>query len=118
MDPRAAQQPTEPGFEAPDPVDDPLREVSDSLSGGADEGQFRATEGSQIQCLTCREEALAGAYRAEDAARLEGASDPADMVMVVPVVCPNCGAHGSLVLGYGPNASAEDADALAAMERG
>jgi len=39
------------------------------------------------------------------------------MVMVVPVTCPNCGASGSLILGYGPNASAEDADALASMER-
>jgi hypothetical protein len=113
MDPSA---PDDPGFQAPDPTDTPLRDVSESVAGGA-EGQFRATEGSRIQCLTCREEAPAEAYHAEHAARLEGASDPADMVMVVPVTCPNCGAQGSMVLGYGPNASAEDADALSAMER-
>jgi hypothetical protein len=103
--------------EAANPTDTPLRDVSDSLSGSGDEGQFRAVEGSHIQCLTCRTQAPAGAYRAADARRLEGASDPADMVMVVPVRCPECGAGGSLILGYGPNASAEDADALAAMER-
>jgi len=103
--------------ESSNPTDTPLLAVSESLSGSGDEGQFRATEGSRIQCLTCREEAPAEAYRATDAARLEGASDPADMVMVVPVTCPDCGATGSLILGYGPNASAEDADALSAMER-
>ena len=108
---------SDPQFQAPDPVDEPLTSVSESLTDRADDGQFRATEGSKIQCLTCRKEASAETYRADDVARLEGASDPADMVMVVPVTCPNCGATGTLVLGYGPNASAEDADALAAMER-
>src|SRR4051794_16538329 len=107
----------EPVPEPANPTDTPLRDVSDSLSGTGEEGQFRATEGSRIQCLTCRNDAPADRYRAADAARLEGASDPADMVMVVPVTCPACGASGSLILGYGPNASAEDADALAAMER-
>jgi hypothetical protein len=103
--------------EPTNPTDTPLLHVSESLSGVGEEGQFRATEGSRIQCLTCRHEAPAEEYRVADARRLEGASDPADMVMVVPVTCPACSVSGSLILGYGPNASAEDADALSAMER-
>ena len=97
------------------PTDTPLSDVTGSAI--TEEGQFRAVEGSRIQCLTCREERDAAEYRADDVTRLEGVSDPADMVAVMPVTCPNCGVSGSLVLSYGPVASPEDIDALAAMER-
>jgi hypothetical protein len=40
--------------------------------------------------------------------RLEGASDPDDMLAVVAVECRNCGLRGSLVLNYGPTATEED----------
>ena len=48
--------------------------------------------------------------------RLEGASDPADMSLVVPLDCPDCGARGVLVLRYGPEASMEEADVLAVLD--
>ncbi len=48
--------------------------------------------------------------------RLEGASDPDDMLAVVAVTCPTCGAQGTAVLGYGPMASAEDGAVLAALQ--
>ena len=54
---------------------------------------------------------------ADHSTRLEGASDPADMMMVVPTTCPECGARGSLILHYGPAASAEEADVMAALSR-
>jgi hypothetical protein len=38
---------------------------------------------------------------------LEGASDPDDMMTVIAARCPHCGVAGTLVLGYGPNASPE-----------
>jgi hypothetical protein len=40
--------------------------------------------------------------------RLEGASDPADMMLVVAGHCPQCGAGGAIALGYGPDASEAD----------
>ena len=43
--------------------------------------------------------------------RLEGASDPADMLMVLAVTCPSCRARGTLVARYGPEAGVHD-DAL------
>ena len=49
--------------------------------------------------------------------RLEGESDPADMAMVVKLACPACGTAGTLILNYGPDASAEEADVLVAIER-
>jgi len=57
MDTPQPDDSTDPNFQAPDPTDTPLRDVSDSVSArseGSGEGQFRATEGSRIQCLTCR----------------------------------------------------------------
>jgi hypothetical protein len=39
------------------------------------------------------------------------------MVMVVRLRCPECGTGGSLVLSYGPDASAEDADVVRTLQR-
>ena len=47
-----------------------------------------------------------------DLRRLEGASDPDDMLAVLALECPNCGLRGSLVLNYGPTATEEDAAVL------
>jgi hypothetical protein len=47
--------------------------------------------------------------------RLEGASDPADMVAIVALTCPNCGARGTVVLGFGPAGSPDDADVLGVL---
>jgi hypothetical protein len=47
------------------------------------------------------------------ATRLEGQSDPDDMVLVVAARCPACHDGGSIVLGFGPAGSAEDAAVVA-----
>jgi len=44
--------------------------------------------------------------------RIEGASDPGDMAAVVAFTCPHCDAKDVLVLKYGPDATAADADVL------
>ena len=49
--------------------------------------------------------------------RLEGASDPDDMLVLAAVVCPQCSTRGFLVLNYGPSASAEDAAILGQLEQ-
>ena len=47
--------------------------------------------------------------------RLEGASDPTDMVIVLSFHCPICDRAGTLVLHYGPDAGEEEVDALEAF---
>jgi hypothetical protein len=39
-------------------------------------------------------------------------SDPADMVAVVAITCPVCGARGTSILGFGPNATEQDSEVL------
>ena len=48
---------------------------------------------------------------------MEGASDPADMQLVVGATCPSCAATGVLSLHYGPTAGEDDADVLVSLPR-
>lgn len=48
--------------------------------------------------------------------RIEGASDPDDMQLVVGTGCPECSTRGAIVLGYGPNASEEDTAVYALID--
>ena len=96
------------------PADTALGEVLGHLEAEGDGGQFRAVDSGEVQCLTCRT-VFDASDLASEVTRLEGASDPADMVMVVPAKCPSCHTDGTLVLGYGPDASAEDSEVVRAM---
>jgi hypothetical protein len=78
-------------------------------------GQFKVLEFANVQCLTCREAFEGSEASVESLRRLEGASDPADMLAVVAMTCPKCGARGTLVLSYGPDASLEDSQLLVAL---
>ena len=104
----------------PAPGDTPLSDVVETVDHALGEpehrrGQFAARGGADITCLTCRNHFPAAGVAAHESTRLEGASDPGDMSMVVPVECPVCGASGSLVLRYGPEASADEAAVLVAL---
>ena len=88
------------------------RERSDESSG-----TFTVLPGAQLRCETCGTVSGAGQQCADDAARTEGASDPADMTLVVHLVCPSCGTTGMLTLGYGPEADPDAADVISAMPR-
>jgi hypothetical protein len=99
------------------PTDPSLSAVLGELDRAGWAGQFMALEGGSIRCLTCREPFPATTVPADEARRLEGVSDPADMVIVVPLTCPNCSTKGTLVAHYGAEASPEEADVVAAMAR-
>jgi hypothetical protein len=47
--------------------------------------------------------------------RLEGESDPSDMMAIVALTCPACGARGTVVLGFGPMATQQDSDVLQSL---
>jgi hypothetical protein len=102
----------------PRTADDALRNVLTHL---AEEGYVDdlvpAGEGGVLRCTRCGESSPAGAFRVERERRLEGASDPDDMVLVVAARCPACGAAGTVVLGYGPEASGADSDLVVALPR-
>lgn len=100
-----------------DSADTPLLEVIGDLERQGFEGQFRSAPGATIECLTCRRSFGAADAGALGATRLEGESDPADMLLVVAVHCPNCGASGTLILSYGPDATAEDSDVVLTLDR-
>ena len=79
-----------------------------------DEGdieQFEHDEQS-VLCDTCQTRSPASAVMVYRRNRLEGASNPDDMLIVFGIVCPSCEARGPLVLGFGPNAAAEDQDLI------
>jgi hypothetical protein len=90
------------------------------LEGFADEGftvELWSKPGGHILCGACRATSPATAFDVGMERRLEGASDPADMQLVVGATCPACGAHGVLSLHYGPTAGGDDADVLVALPR-
>lgn len=89
-----------------------LMEVLDAAAAAGYEDQFVAVEGGGIRCGACGAIVPAADLAVTRTDRLEGASDAADMLLVARTDCPGCGAGGTLVLGYGPNASDADVAAL------
>ena len=79
-------------------------------------GQFAARGDGKIECMSCHELSAASATGVLQLRRLEGASDPDDMLALAALVCPQCSTRGSLILNYGPSASPEDAAVLSGLE--
>jgi hypothetical protein len=77
--------------------------------------QFGARPGATVMCFACRGTTAASRLDVLELRRLEGASDPADMLAVVAARCGHCGARGTLVLTFGPEAAGEDVEVLAAL---
>ena len=112
-DGEAVQHRSEPGA----PSDNtPLTAILASLDGDGFGAQFVVREGAQLECLACRTISPASSFVARRSRRLEGASDPDDMVHVVASTCPACNAGGTVVLTYGVNASPEDGDVSLALD--
>ena len=91
----------------------------DVLNEAADGGygtQFIAQEDGLVQCAHCDTSNRPASFDVVHFRRLEGASDPADMLIVVWSTCPSCEAHGTLILGFGPNASRADAAVLELLD--
>jgi hypothetical protein len=97
-------------------VSETLLDVLDEAADGGYGAQFIAREDALIQCVACASANRAASFDIVHFRRLEGASDPADMLIVVWSVCPACAAHGTLTLGFGPNASGADATVLALID--
>ena len=90
-----------------------LGEIIATLEAAGFTAQMAARPGGMIICLVCRQESPAGEFTLEVMRRTEGASDPDDMLAIAGLVCPKCGAKGTAVLGYGPEADADDSEVVA-----
>jgi hypothetical protein len=99
----------------PMPDDETIDEVMAELEADGYDGQMAARSGARIVCFACRQESPADEFHVHALHRIEGVSDPADMMAVAALTCPGCGKQGTVVLGYGPEADPDDADALVCL---
>src|SRR5688500_4933922 len=93
-----------------------LTEVLAGYADGGFTGSFTAVEGGNVECHQCNSRSNGSRVKMSSLRRMEGASDPDDMVAVVAIECPSCAAKGTLVLGFGPTASEEDSDVLHCLQ--
>lgn len=85
--------------------------LTDVLQSYRDAGfvcDFFAEPDARVRCGHCNSVLAADQLSMHSMRRMEGASDPADMLAVVATSCPVCGAEGTMVLGFGPAASEAD----------
>jgi len=79
--------------------------------------QLVARDNATVQCMACRRDSKAADVLVDELQRLEGASDPDDMLAVSAVRCPRCGARATLVSQFGPSAPSSDVDILQELDR-
>lgn len=93
-----------------------IPEVVRDLAAAGWAGSFRTRPEGRVECGACGETLEGGRFGAIDVERrLEGVSDPDEMLLVLGLTCPACGVKGTAVVGYGPTASEHDTDALLAL---
>ena len=74
-------------------------------------GQLRVDDDG-VHCSVCSSVSPADRIEVRSLRRLEGASDPADMVAVIATACPVCATMGTMVVMFGPEASEAEATLL------
>jgi hypothetical protein len=102
----SGRQPSTP--QGSDTLLDVLNEAAEAGFGA----QLIARADGLVECVACSASSPTSAFEVEGYRRLEGVSDPAEMLLVAWLRCPRCGVHGTLTLGYGPNASEADVSIL------
>lgn len=93
--------------------------LSGVLDGLAQEGYdetFLVSDDGSVKCRACGSVEAPAGLHVDGLRRLEGVSDPADMAAVLAVRCQSCGARGSVVARYGPEAGPGDEALLLAVE--
>jgi hypothetical protein len=93
--------------------------VVDILAEMAADGyveNFGVTPDGRVRCSCCGEIDEPEDMLMHTLRRLEGASDPDDMVAVLALACRKCGAKGTVVLKFGPGSTEAELAVLAAVE--
>lgn len=94
-----------------------IMEISAAFENEGFRGQFGSGERGEVECFTCKRRSPAESMAVEHLRRLEGVSDPSDMLAIVALTCPHCDTPGTLILNYGPVATAEDDTILRRLEQ-
>lgn len=81
---------------------------------GAD-AQFSPRPEAMLHCHACGSDEPAQQTRLVALHRLEGISDPDDEAAVAAVECASCGAYGTIVFAYGPEAGDEESAVLSGL---
>ncbi|MEP7201161.1 MAG: hypothetical protein ABI894_01045 [Ilumatobacteraceae bacterium] len=104
----------DPAFNDPaaHPGDVPMTDVLEAYAQGGFDSSFVVSDDSKLECVECGVISEPADVSMSSLRRLEGASDPDDMVAVVAITCPACGAKGTAVLGFGPMATLQDSEVL------
>jgi hypothetical protein len=89
--------------------------LSELATAGYDHDVLVDEDEGLLTCAVCRAQALAREVAVDSLRRVEGASDPADMAVVLGMTCRSCGARGTAILRFGPEASAGEAAVLVAL---
>jgi hypothetical protein len=92
-----------------------LMEVLALYSDGGFVGIFSVTPAGRVECGTCGVESEATQVSMHSLRRLEGASDPDDMLAVAAVSCPSCDSRGTITMMFGPMASAEESTVMSSL---
>jgi hypothetical protein len=95
--------------------DTTLIEVLSLYSDGGFPGIFSVTPDGGVECGSCGVESEAAVVSMHSLRRLEGASDPDDMLAVAAVSCPSCGSRGTVTMMFGPMASPEEAMVMGSL---
>jgi hypothetical protein len=93
-----------------------MTEVLDGYAKGGFTTSFVVTDNAALECVECGAISSATGVSMSSLRRLEGASDPDDMVAIVAITCPACAAQGTIVLGFGPMASQQDSEVLKKLQ--
>ncbi len=96
-------------------ADAPLVEVLDRFHQAGWSANHLAVPNGGVRCGNCNATIAAGLIKIDATHRLEGASDPQDMMYVFGFSCPACGTRGVIVAGFGPAASEHDQQLIAAL---
>jgi len=86
-----------------------LLEVLDAAESTGYSTEF-VIEAGTIVCGACSHPSAPGDMPRSWMHRLEGASDPDELLTVSALQCPACGAKGTIVLPFGPSANADEGD--------
>jgi len=93
-----------------------LLEILGAFNGEGFTDDFASRPGGVVECGRCHAPHRADTLELHRLERLEGDSDPAEMLAVCALECPNCGTRGTLVLSFGPESTREDDEVLKLLD--
>jgi ferredoxin len=90
--------------------------VLEALSDAGYTADFWVDDDAHLCCRSCGTCVEASSIQLDELRRVEGASDPADMAAILALTCTVCGARGTAVVRFGPEASAAEGSFLRHIE--